>query len=269
MNKLTALFISVSLSAIGFCQSNQLSIESYRNFDFKTPSSFGFFDSEFLQLGVGSDHVGVKASFGLNYLRELENDWYVRFRPGFSVDNRSEEARQFYEKQMGYEKYESALELEKKSSSINLFVGAGKDIRLSDRFSLMVGIDLGFIADLKNDMNYVIDAEYQYEGSSYRSTFDLTFDREFVKYKRVGIMPIIAPVFHINESFSISAELQYFAAISFANTEEKYVYHDIQRDYNPTLVGEYKNEIDVTFDSKVSLFSISKISPLLRFSYKI
>lgn len=268
MNKLTTLLLCLSMGVIGFGQSNLVSIESYRNFTFSGPSSAGDFNSEFLQLNAGSDHAGTKLSLGLNYTRKFANDWYARVRPGFSVDNRTDESELIISKESGFERYREASNLEKKSSSVNLFVGGGKDIRLSDRFSVLVGLDLGLIRDRKSYIDYSLNLEYQYEGSSAYTTFDLNYERDFARFTRLGILPVIAPTLRINDHFSVSVELQYLASISLTNSEENYLYSDVQQQYDPTLVSEYSNETSFTFTSKASVVSISKVSPLLRFSYQ-
>lgn len=263
-----ALITALSLSFVSLSQKNEISIESYQNFRFGTPNSFGSFDSEWIGLTDGSDQSGTKFSFGLNYTRKLNNDWFVRVRPGISFDSRQETVNQLYYNEFGYDKYEFLVDMELKHTTLNLFAGVGKDIRLSERFSLMVGLDIGFMADLSNQYGYEVDLEAHYEQSDYFIIENFEYAREFAKYKRIGIMPIIAPKFQINEAFSISAELQYFGALSLTNGEERYVFNDTYREYNPVLQAEYITETDIRFNSKASMFSVSKLSPLLRFTYQ-
>jgi hypothetical protein len=175
---------------------------------------------------------------------------------------------ELYYDEYGYDKYEAAVDMDLKHTTVNLFVGVGKDIQLTEKFSLMVGVDIGFIADLSNEYGYSGEAEYHFAQSDYFGIQNFEYKREFAEYTRIGIMPIIAPKFHINESFSISAELQFLGALSMTNGEEHYMYSDEYREYNPTLQAEYINETDVRFNTKASMFSVSKVSPLLRFTYQ-
>lgn len=256
------------LSFGSLSQKNELSIESYQNFRFGTPASFGSFDTDFIGLNDGSDQSGTKFSLALNYTRKLGNDWFVRVRPGMSFDSREDHVHQLYYGEFGYDKYEVELDMNIQHTTLNLFAGVGKDIQFSERFSLMVGVDLGFMADLTNSFDYDLRSEYHYEQSDYFITDDFQYKRQFAKYRRIGIMPIIAPKFQISPSFSISAELQFFGALSMTNGEEHYLYKDVFREYNPSLLTEYLTDTDLHFNSKASMFSISKLSPLLRFTYE-
>jgi hypothetical protein len=268
MKTITTLFTALLISYGSFGQHDEISIESHQNFRFGTPVSFGSFDSDLVPLIDGSDQSGTKFSIGLNYTRKLKNDWFVRFRPGLSFDSRKDDILQAHDDEFGYEKYEATVDMDLKHTTLNLFAGAGKNFRLSERFSLMVGMDLGLTTDLTNEYGYVVNAEYHYEESDFYTVLDIEYQREFAKYTRIGIVPIIAPKFQINKSFSISAELQYFGALSLTNGEEHYVYNELYQEFNPHLMTEYGLETDVHFNSKASMFSISKLSPLLRFTYE-
>ena len=268
MKTTTTLFTALVLSFGSLSQKNEISIESHQNFRFGTPLSFGSFDSELVPLIDGSDQSGTKFSMGLNFTRKFNNDWFVRIRPGLSFDTRKDDIFQSHSNEFGYEKYEAKIDMELNHTTLNLFVGAGKRIRLSDRFSLMVGVDIGLTTDLSNKYGYVLSAMYDYKKSDFFTTLDVEYQREFAKYTRIGIIPIIAPTFQISKSFSISAELQYFGALSLTNGEEHYVYNEVYKEFNPHLLTAYVLESDVHFNSKASMFSISKLSPLLRFTYE-
>jgi hypothetical protein len=268
MKKIVLLVSAVFASMAVVGQNNEVSLESYRAFQFGTPQSFGSFDSEFITLSDGSDMSGVKFSAGLNYTRHFKNDFFVRFRPGVSLDSRKDDSYQLYTQEFGYEKYELDGQVELKRSSVNLFVGGGKQYELSNRFSIAVGLDLGFISEFDNSFSQKVRLDIDFDQNGNSASEDFLYTRDYARYNRIGLMPIISPKFKLNDAFSISMELQFLALYSFTNGEERYTYQDTYTEYNQGYTTTYKTDTDITFNSKASIFSISKMSPLLRFSYR-
>jgi hypothetical protein len=72
----------------------------------------------------------------------------------------------------------------------------------------------------------------------------------------------------LSDALSVSLGLQYLAMFSFANGEEEYLYKDAYTEFYHGNTTVYENDIDIKFNSKASMFSASKMSPLIRFSYQ-
>jgi len=268
MKKVTTIVAVMSIAFVGLSQNNEISIESYQSFRFGNTNEYEISDTDYADLVNGVYNAGFSYSFGLNYVRKFKNDWFLRARPGISLNSRNEDINTVYYNQFANDMYESNIELRSKNTSVNLFVGAGKEIKLTDRFSLDVGLDIGFLADISNSYSYKVESEYQFVQDYYYEIRTFQHSREFAKNRRIGVMPIISPKFCISDHFSVSMELQYLAMFSFSKGNETYTIKDDSQEFSPNVYSGNSITTKGTIDANSSLFSASKISPLVRITYR-
>lgn len=268
MKKSTLLFACLSISLLSLSQKNEIAIESYKSFLFDTHLESIPFDTNYSAISQGASKAGMNYSFGLYYKRKLSNDWFLRFRPGISIRSRKDDIHQLYYDGSSYDKYEADVDLEVNNTSVNLFLGVGKEIRLTDRFSLDVGMDVGFLADISNDYNYRVESETQFYQDIWYELKTYEYSRDFANQRRIVLMPTVAPKFRLTERLSMSVELQYLSAFSISNGKGSFTIHETSQEYGIQFYSGDESYSRGTIESKSSLFSVSKLSPLFRISYQ-
>lgn len=275
------LFITIALSGIGSAMaqevgstekvSHQIGISFSQPISIEEPQGAGTLPPEYIVVFNGSDLKGSRFGIGIDYQLNFKNKKdFCFFKSGWSQDNRKDKAFQHFDKIYSLENYDATLDLDLKKTQLNFSLGYGRNFSLSNRFSIDLGISVVGLFDVKNEVKYDFTEHYNYEGNDqYNYETDYHYFQDYVKWRHIGLSPLIRPVFNITEKLSVSAEAQLMGLFSFTNKKGQYEQSMHYREYDSTM--EYYNYEDETkFETtfKGTFFSFSKISPLLRVAYK-
>lgn len=267
---LSGVRVSMAQDTIKTVKSRQeIGISFHQPLKIDEPQGSGQLPPDIIVLFNGSDLKGSRFGIGLDYKFNLKNNRdFIFAKAGITQNNRKDQAEQHFDSIYGYQNYTATLDMDLKKTQLNFAVGFGRSFPLTNRFSIDLGLSAVGIFDLKNELKYDYTEYFYFEyyGMTYETKSH--YFQEYVKWKHIGISPLIRPVFKISDHLSLSAEAQLMGLFSFTNKKGKVEQSYKHREYDATQEysnGEDKMEFETTF--KGTFFTLSKITPTLRIAF--
>lgn len=248
---------------------HQLGISFHQPFRIDEPQSAGILPPDIIVVFNGSDLKGSRYGVGLDYKFNFKNSKDFCFlKVGLTQNNRRDLAEQEYANIYNYENYRATLDMDLKKTQFNFGLGYGRNFPLANRFSIDIGFSIVGIFDLKNELKYNVTENYNYANNQTRTEMNFHYYEEFVKWKHIGLSPLIRPIFNITKHLSLSAEAQLMGLISFTNKKGVYEQQYRYREYDANQeYYNYEEDLEIETSFKGTFLSLSKISPTLRIAY--
>jgi hypothetical protein len=243
---------------------NSIGLEFYKPIDNELSEFYGF------NYGLGNTITGtndhsnnsISTAFGISYERICKNNVIFRSRVGISIIRNDVE-------QISKEAAENpaiySINYNYKQNQINVFIGVGKRVDLTNKVVLDLGLDVASIYYSKGKGDF----------NSTRTQTDLSSGDIFVNVSNVrsemgkvnsfGIGPFIKPEVTVYKNITVALELQMYF-LKTTSGEGSYQIETFDQYVNNVNTQHTESETSVNND--LNIWKWTKVSPLIRLGYK-
>jgi len=218
-------------------------------------------------------------AFGISYEHVLKSNILLRLRGGYSILSRTRSEESQFDTTLlniGIPLFPAITSSERSEKSysqsqnhLNFFAGIGKRISLTKKFSIDFGLDIAFISEQEELI--------EYKSSESLSVFSIPVTSENISrsYRSIptnvfGIGPVLKPTYQPVSWFCISLEAQMFMLGRFSDRVIN-VTEFLETTGGSSIPGSPVETDSSTLESKIvssgSEWSWSQISPLIRMGF--